>query len=74
MGTMIQRHGLQESDYRGERFAGGFDSAHRPGCGHDAAAATPESHDLKGNNDLLLLTRPEVIAEIHTAYLMAGPT
>ena len=64
MGTMIQRHGLEEEDYRGERFAGGFDSTHvhGRGCGHD----------LKGNNDLLLLTRPEVIAGIHTAYLEAG--
>jgi 5-methyltetrahydrofolate--homocysteine methyltransferase len=29
-------------------------------------------HELKGNNELLNLTRPEVIADIHTAYLMAG--
>ncbi len=28
--------------------------------------------DLKGNNDLLILTRPSAIAEIHTAYLDAG--
>ncbi len=28
--------------------------------------------DIKGNNDLLVLTRPEVIAAIHTAYLDAG--
>jgi 5-methyltetrahydrofolate--homocysteine methyltransferase len=28
--------------------------------------------DLKGNNDLLSLTRPDVIREIHTAYLDAG--
>lgn len=64
MGTMIQRHGLQEADYRGERFAEGFDSQHVHGenCGHD----------LKGNNDLLLLTKPEVIAGVHTAYLQAG--
>ncbi len=53
MGTMIQRHGLQEADYRGERF-----KAH--------------AHDLKGNNDLLLLTRPEVIRGIHAEYLAAG--
>ena len=64
MGTMIQRHGLEEADYRGQRFVEGFDSAHvhGPGCGHD----------LKGNNDLLLLTRPEIIAGIHTEYLQAG--
>jgi 5-methyltetrahydrofolate--homocysteine methyltransferase len=28
--------------------------------------------DLKGNNDLLVLTRPDVIAEIHAQYLAAG--
>ena len=64
MGTMIQRHGLEEHDYRGERFAGG----------HDSHRDTPAGggRDLKGNNDLLLLTRPELIAGIHTAYLEAG--
>ena len=66
MGTMIQRHGLQEADYRGERFATGCDAqhAHEHGAGCD--------HDLKGNNDLLMLTKPEVIAGVHTAYLEAG--
>jgi methionine synthase I (cobalamin-dependent) len=29
-------------------------------------------HELKGNNDLLVLTRPDVIDAIHTAYLEAG--
>ena len=28
--------------------------------------------DLKGNNDLLVLTRPDVIRDIHAAYLAAG--
>src|SRR3982751_1653162 len=28
--------------------------------------------DVKGNNDLLILTRPDVIGEIHRAYLAAG--
>ena len=69
MGTMIQRHRLEEADYRGERFAEGFDSrqadpqpGHGPRCGHD----------LKGNNDLLLLSRPDVIARVHAEYLDAG--
>jgi 5-methyltetrahydrofolate--homocysteine methyltransferase len=53
MGTMIQRHNLEEADYRGERFA-------------------DWSCDLKGNNDLLSLTKPEVIRGIHEAYLEAG--
>ena len=30
------------------------------------------SHDLKGNNDLLVLTSPEIIKEIHKNYLLAG--
>ena len=40
MGTMIQRHELQEADYRGERFAQGYDAlfaadghAHGAACG-----------------------------------------
>ncbi len=71
MGTMIQGHGLQESDYRGERFAQGYDSLvaavehqHGEACGH--------SHDLKGNNDLLSLTQPAIIGGIHRQYLEAG--
>ena len=72
MGTMIQRHELQEADYRGERFAQGYDAlfaadghAHGTGCGC-------ESHDQRGNNDLLTLTRPDIIGGIHAAYLEAG--
>jgi len=53
MGTMIQREGLSEEDYRGERFA-------------------DWPSDLKGNNDLLSLTQPDIISGIHTAYLEAG--
>lgn len=64
MGTMIQRHGLEEADYRGQRFAGGFDSLHVHGPQCD--------HDLKGNNDLLLLSKPELIAGVHAEYLEAG--
>ena len=63
MGTLIQQHGLAEADYRGERFVDGFD-AEAPG---ERAA-----HELRGNNDLLNLTRPGVIADIHRAYLDAG--
>ena len=72
MGTMIQRHELQEADYRGERFAQGYDAlfaadghAHGAGCGC-------EGHDQRGNNDLLTLTRPDIIRDIHAAYLAAG--
>ncbi len=30
------------------------------------------NHDLKGNNDLLVLTQPEAIRDIHLAYFQAG--
>lgn len=53
MGTMIQSYRLDESDFRGERFA-------------------DWPCDLKGNNDLLVLSKPEVIAAIHDAYFEAG--
>lgn len=53
MGTMIQRHKLQEADYRGERFK--------------------DWHtDVKGNNDLLSITQPDIIIGIHKQYLEAG--
>ena len=30
------------------------------------------AHDLKGNNDVLVLTRPDVVSDVHEAYLAAG--
>jgi len=30
------------------------------------------SHDVKGNNDLLVLTQPDIVREIHSKYLEAG--
>ena len=30
------------------------------------------THDQKGNNDLLSITRPDIVGAIHTAYLEAG--
>jgi len=33
---------------------------------------TEHTHDLKGNNDVLVLTRPDVIGTIHRQYLAAG--
>jgi 5-methyltetrahydrofolate--homocysteine methyltransferase len=53
MGTMIQRHKLEEADYRGERFQNWH-------C------------DVKGNNDLLCITKPRIIIDIHKQYLAAG--
>jgi 5-methyltetrahydrofolate--homocysteine methyltransferase len=72
MGTMIQRHELQEADYRGERFAHGYDAMFaQDGHAHGAACGC-EAHDQRGNNDLLTLTRPDLIRDIHAAYLAAG--
>ncbi|MDR2882382.1 MAG: methionine synthase [Alistipes sp.] len=56
MGTMVQRRGLTEEDFRGG-----------PG-GRFADWRVP----LKGCNDVLVLTRPDVIADIHREYLEAG--
>lgn len=53
MGTMIQRHKLEEADFRGERFKN-------------------HPYPLKGNNDLLSITRPDIISEIHRQYFEAG--
>jgi 5-methyltetrahydrofolate--homocysteine methyltransferase len=56
MGTMIQGYKLGEADYRGP-----------VSCGLVAHAC-----DVKGDNDLLAVTRPEVIRAIHHAFLEAG--
>ena len=53
IGTMIQGYDLEESDFRGDRFA-------------------DHARDLIGNNDLLLLTQPRIVEEIHRAFLEAG--
>ena len=57
MGTVIQEYGLDEKDFRGD-------------------VVRPESKlfdvPQKGNNDVLNLTRPDVISDIHERYLKAG--
>lgn len=77
MGTMIQQHSLSEADYRGERFAEGYDRLYSPPAReHDGEHVHGDgcgcSRDQRGNNDLLTLTRPEIIAGIHREYLQAG--
>jgi 5-methyltetrahydrofolate--homocysteine methyltransferase len=71
MGTMIQQYQLQEADYRGTRFADGYDGQHAPGD-HAHGEECGCARDQRGNNDLLSLTRPEIIREIHSQYLDAG--
>jgi 5-methyltetrahydrofolate--homocysteine methyltransferase len=53
MGTMLQRHRLDEAAFRGDRFG-------------------DWPRDLKGDNDLLSLTQPAIVADIHRQYLAAG--
>jgi len=53
MGTMVQRHALEEDGFRGERYR-------------------EHPQPLKNNIDLLVLTRPQIISDIHNAYLEAG--
>jgi 5-methyltetrahydrofolate--homocysteine methyltransferase len=53
MGTMIQRHKLDEAGYRGDRFA-------------------DWGQPVQGNNDLLTLSQPDIIRDIHRAYFEAG--
>src|SRR6478735_1413791 len=52
-GVLLQNRGLNEADFRGERFAG-----HR--------------RDLLNDPDLLNLTRPDIVREVHDAYFAAG--
>jgi len=40
----------------------------------DYAGSLGLTHDQKGNNDILALTRPDVVADITRAYLAAGST
>jgi len=53
MGTMIQRHRLDEQGFRG-------------------AHCVDHAHDVRGNNELLSLTQPHLVREIHEEFLAAG--
>jgi len=57
MGTMIQQYQLSENDFRGERFQ---------------QFCSQCNMMMKGNNDVLNITRPDVIMDIHRKYLEAG--
>ena len=65
MGTMIQRYGLTEEDYRGGPN-GRFINFAPP------ASAGDRELFVKGNNELLSLTQPHIISAIHEQYLKAG--
>ena len=52
-GVLLQGRGLEENDFRGERFRD-----------HD--------RDVKGDPDLLNLSRPDIVTSVHDAYFEAG--
>lgn len=56
MGTMIQKYGLREEDYTIDTDEG----------------APWNSRPMKGNNEVLNLTRPDTISAIHKEYIDAG--
>ncbi|MFN6977023.1 MAG: methionine synthase, partial [Gemmobacter sp.] len=61
MGTQIQALGFGEAEF----------TAHGPGC----TCHLPDfgaKHPQQGNNDLLILTQPQAIEDIHYAYARAG--
>ena len=41
-------------------------------AGYRGARFANWAHDVRGNNDLLILSRPEIVSEMHSAYLAAG--
>ena len=65
MGTIIQQYKLDEQAYRGGPAGRFIDFA---------APADSGARELfvKGNNELLNLTQPQIIQEIHERYLAAG--
>ena len=58
MGTMIQSYGLEEKDFRLKDY--------------QISNLKFQTSIQKGNNDVLNLTRPDVVLDIHRRYLKAG--
>ncbi|NVE00871.1 methionine synthase [Massilia sp. BJB1822] len=65
MGTIIQQYKLDEQAYRGGPAGRFADFAAPVGSG-------ARELFVKGNNELLTLTQPHIIQEIHERYLAAG--
>ena len=59
MGTMIQTYNLTEADFWNEEL-------------RRSLGSTLKQVQMKGNNDVLCLTRPDVVLDIHRRYLRAG--
>ena len=60
MGTMLQSYQLQENDFWNQEL-------------RQMALDSPLKHvQMKGNNDVLCLTRPDIVLDVHRRYLEAG--
>ena len=59
MGTMIQTYGLGEDDFWNDKL-------------RRSLGTMLKQVQMKGNNDVLCLTRPDVVLDIHRRYLRAG--
>ncbi len=68
MGTMIQKYHLSEADFRGLSQT----PQHPVPTMAQRIAIHADDMLMKGNNDVLNLTRPDVILDIHRRYLAAG--
>src|SRR5258708_12371096 len=53
MGVMLQRKGLSDADFRGERFRN-------------------HPKPLRNNSDILCLSQPDLVSQVHGEYLEAG--
>ncbi len=62
MGTQIQGLGFGEAEF----------TAHGAGCACHPQLFGEKPHPQQGNNDLLILTQPQAIEDIHYRYAMAG--
>lgn len=70
MGTMIQKYKLSEEDFRGHKAPNSIlTELHAPDL---LEKLKTHDHPLQGNNDLLSITRPDVIEAIHLEFLKAG--
>ena len=64
MGTLIQAYNLTEEDFRGTNLQASSINLE--------SSISDKNIQLKGNNDVLCLTRPDVVSDIHRRYLEAG--
>ena len=67
MGTMLQQEKLDEKDFAGEKR-----TDIRASIREKIANAKTNGIELKGNNELLSITQPEIIKSVHQKFLSVG--